>query len=172
PDRLLPKGWHGYREAKGGQPAPQRLADHLLQLHHGLGYEVVAANVGRALVVPAVNPRGERDDAHLLAARQLADAPGGLPAVHPRQAEVHEDQVWRICLNGCHGLSAVARLSEIEVPELPQAIGEDAEVVLAVLHHEDLGAAHATAPGWSARRAHGRRTRRSHPRGGRPCPRR
>ena len=46
----------------------------------------------------------ERDDAHPAPARQLADASGGLPAVHPRQAEVHEDQVWRICLHGRHGL--------------------------------------------------------------------
>ena len=63
---------------------------------HGLGVEVVATDGERLLAVLGHRVGGERDDGNGAGARIALDAPRRLPAVDHGQADVHQDQVWRL----------------------------------------------------------------------------
>src|SRR3989454_4196192 len=126
------------RRSGRGADQPLELLAHEVRVDDGLGEVVVAADGERLLLVAGHRLRGEGDDAHAVATIHLADALGGLPAVHDRHLEVHEDQVGEIGAHGVDRLLAVGGLADVELADLAQAIDEDATVVLVVLDHQDL----------------------------------
>ena len=116
------------------EPALERLA-HQVGVHDRLGEVVVAAAGERLLLLTGHRPPSEGDDAHVAAAVHIADALGGLPAVHDRHPVVHEDQVRRVGAHGVDCLLAVGRLADVESAELAQATDEDHAAVFIVLDY-------------------------------------
>src|SRR5207244_3466349 len=72
---------------------PLDLLPDQIGIDDGLGEVVVTADGQRLLLVAGHRLRGQGDDADRLAAVHLANALGGLPAVHDRHLQVPEDQV-------------------------------------------------------------------------------
>src|SRR5215469_12316561 len=72
-----------------------------------------------ALAIGFLAPARERDDRGTGSELQLPNAPGGIEAVQPRHADVHEDHVRLECLNNFNRLDSVARLTYL-VPEHAQ----------------------------------------------------
>src|SRR5688572_32453988 len=73
----------------------ERLADLFEQSlgEAGLGDEGVAPRIHRALRMSGERVAGEGDDGDALRARVSLEPPGRLPAVDPRQREVHHDEI-------------------------------------------------------------------------------
>jgi len=82
---------------------------------HGLRQRRGAPRGQRAIEVLAAGVRGERDDRNAGQRGHALDAPRRLPAVQPRQRQIHEDDVGRFARRLLDAVLAVLRLEHATV---------------------------------------------------------
>src|SRR5262249_12708272 len=130
----------------GGSPSAEEVLDLVAKLvfMDGLRHVVVAAGVAGTLLVTHHGMGGDSDDGNVAQLGMCLDAPGRLPAVHPRHPEDHEDQARARAPRVRDRIRSVHR-DEHRVGVL-QDLDEEVAVELLILHHEDaLARAHAPA---------------------------
>jgi hypothetical protein len=120
-----------------GEPAEEHALQRLGR--HRLGDEVVHAGceAGGLVLVEGVGGHGQDGDVGV--ARQTADLPGRLEAVHDRHLHVHQDQVVVAPGGALDGLLAVVGQVDGE-PEIGQHVHGDLLIEWIVLDQQHLGA--------------------------------
>ena len=104
----------------------------------GLGDVVVHAGSQGLFPVPGHGVGGHGDDGQGLKPGVLAEAPGGLVAVHDRHLHVHEHRVESARDHGIHRLLAVGGHGDRD-PHGGQDLAGHLPVDVVVLHQQDAG---------------------------------
>ena len=121
--------------ADGQQAHPQQFAEQLLQAEgvHGLDEEVVEPGRAGPLPVGRAAEPGHRDQRGVGPVRPAAQVGRQLVPVHPGQAQVEQDAVWRLGqVEGRPGVVGHVRPVPPQPEKERQAVGR----VPVVIHHE------------------------------------
>src|SRR5688572_7565170 len=102
---------------------------------HRLGEIRAESDFRPALSIVGDRVRRQRDDGDGLRARVLAQDASGLPTVHPRNRDVHQDEVGLDGARELDGPYAVLRFDDL-IPEMAQHGAVDDPVVLVVFDEE------------------------------------
>ena len=119
-----------------------------------LAHEIVHAGVQQLPPLLLESRGGHGHDLHVLAARELADLPGGFDAIHHRHAPVHPDELRVPVLEQLHASLAVLRQPGVEA-DVRHQLHQQQLVLALILGDEDAerrlsGARPHTSPACAA----------------------